>query len=268
MRKHVALTAFVCLFSAPALAQNTTATGTGTAVSGSQSASGAVAVAGSGNNSSSALTINNPPQPSTTTQNIRTSGTSSVKTVPTAVSPALAAAGLETCLGSASGGVSALGFGVSGGSTMTDEGCQARLDSRTLWAMGLKGAAVARLCKRIDIYNSMPDICERYRPVPAPVGVVLDARGTSTGAIEVVDGRTGTTRLCDNYDAARQKCWQWTGQPPIAPRKRVAAVTPQKRLSASQAIEAAITPPKSVAPKAAVKPAAPAVEPEPAKKEN
>ena len=99
MRRHFALTAFVCLLSAPALAQNTTATGTGTAVSGSQSAAGAVAVAGSGNNSSSALTINNPVQPTTTTQNIRTSGTSSVKTVPTAVSPALAAAGLETCLG-------------------------------------------------------------------------------------------------------------------------------------------------------------------------
>ena len=255
MRKHVALTAFVCLFAAPALAQNTTATGTGTAVSGSQSASGSVAVAKGGNN----LTINNP---ANTTQEIRSSGSTSVKTVPTAISPSLAAAGLETCLGSASGGVSAMGFGLSGGSTMTDEGCQARLDSRTLWAMGLKGAAVARLCKRIDIYNSMPDICERYRPVPAPVGVILDARGTSTGAIEVVDGRTGATRLCDNYDAARQKCWQWTGEPPIAPRKRVAAVTPQKRLTASQAIEAAITPPKSVAPKAAVKPAAePAVEP-------
>jgi hypothetical protein len=250
MRKHLALTAFVCLFATPSLAQ--TATGTGTAVSGSQSASGAVAVSGSGNNSSSALTINNPPQPSTTTQNVRTSGTSSIKTVPTAVSPALAAAGLETCLGSASGGVSALGFGVSGGSTMTDEGCQARLDSRTLWAMGLKGAAVARLCKRIDIYNSMPDICERYRPVPAPTGVILDARGTSSGAIEVVDGRSGTTRLCDNYDAARQKCWQWTGEPSIRRKPRVAAMTP----------------PKSVAPKAAEKPAARAAEPEPAKKEN
>jgi len=228
MRKHFALTAFVCLLSAPALAQNTTATGTGTAVSGSQSAAGAVAVAGSGNNSSSALTINNPVQPTTTTQNIRTSGTSSVKTVPTAVSPALAAAGLETCLGSASGGVSALGFGVSGGSTMTDEGCQARLDSRTLWAMGLKGAAVARLCKRVDIYNSMPDICERYRPVPVQAGVILSAQETSSGSIQVIDGRTGVERSCDNYDAARQKCRQWTGEPP---RRRVVAITPTKTLA-------------------------------------
>jgi hypothetical protein len=53
---------------------------------------------------------------------------------------------------------------------------------------------------------------------PAPL--VL-ATGGATGAIEVVDGRTGVTRSCDNYNAARQKCLQWTGEPRLKVAGRV-----------------------------------------------
>lgn len=261
MRKHLALTAFVCLLAAPVSAQTTTAVGTG--ISNSESKSGAVAIAN----------INNPAIPATTTQNInqRVSGTQTVKTAPSMVAPGLTAAGLETCLGSASGGVSAIGFGLTGGSTYADEGCQARLDSRTLFAMGLKSAAVARLCQREAIYKSMPDVCERYRPAAPPAGVVLSAQGP----VEVIDGKTGVTRPCDNYDAAKLKCRQWTGAAPVTiHHRKVAALTPNTPPSkptrsrattpstspASKAIETALTPPKSVAPKATEPPAAPAAE--------
>lgn len=235
MRKHIALAALGCLLatSSSALAQNTTtATGTGTAVSGSQS--GSVAIAGGGRSNSSLTIVNPANTTSTLNQNVTGSttsrtevtGTSTVKNVPTAIAPGLAAAGLETCLGSISGGGSAVGFGASFGTTIPDPGCAARLDARTLWSMGLKGAAVARLCLTPDIYRSMPDVCARYMPQPAPTGILLSA-SVGGGSIAVVDGRTGLTRQCDNYNAERQKCLQWAGEAPrrIAPRRqRVAAV--------------------------------------------
>ena len=55
-----------------------------------------------------------------------------VKNVPSIVAPGLAAAGLETCLGSVSGGGAFVGTGFSFGTTIPDPGCAARLDARTL----------------------------------------------------------------------------------------------------------------------------------------
>src|SRR6478752_4409786 len=91
-----------------------------------------------------------------------------VRNVPGIVAPGLAAAGLETCLGSVSGGGAFVGTGFSFGTTIPDPGCAARLDARTLWSMGLKKAAVARLCLTGDIYRAMPEVCAKYLPRPAP----------------------------------------------------------------------------------------------------
>ena len=91
-----------------------------------------------------------------------------VKNVPSVFAPGLAAAGLETCLGSVSGGGAFVGTGLSFGTTIPDAGCAARLDARTLWSMGLKKAAVARLCLNGDIYRAMPEVCDKYLPQPAP----------------------------------------------------------------------------------------------------
>ena len=51
-----------------------------------------------------------------------------VKNVPSVFAPGLAAAGLETCLGSVSGGGAFVGTGLSFGTTIPDPGCAARLD--------------------------------------------------------------------------------------------------------------------------------------------
>jgi len=250
MRRQLTAAAALCLLSTPLYAQ--TAVGTGIGTSEANSASGAIAVnRGNGNSSSNnALTINNPAnttssstisgtttsninQSGTTTSNVnqRVSGTQTVKTVPSMVAPGLAAAGLETCLGSASGTVSAVGFGIGGGSTYVDEGCQARLDSRTLASYGLKAAAVARLCQRVDIWRSMPDICVRYWPAGTPypygVEVATPAVVMSVGATRVIDGRDGVEKDCVNYSFTKQKCYQWAGE---APRKRVANVQAPQRI--------------------------------------
>src|ERR1700746_3744595 len=131
-----------------------TATGTGVGVARSTSRSQAI----SGQGGSAAI-ISNSTVPADQT----------VKNVPSVFAPGLAAAGLETCLGAISGGGAFLGTGLSFGSTIPDPGCAARLDARTLWSMGLKKAAVARLCLNPEIYRAMPDVCSIYLPQPAPV---------------------------------------------------------------------------------------------------
>ena len=75
------------------------------------------------------------------------SATNHLVTPPTTVAPGLAAAGVETCLGSASGGLSLMGGGFTFGSTKVDEGCTIRLLARQLFAFGLKTAALALMCE-------------------------------------------------------------------------------------------------------------------------
>lgn len=53
----------------------------------------------------------------------------------------------ETCMGSTSGGVQGASLGVSFGSTWESHGCEARMDARALDAMGMRKAALARLCQ-------------------------------------------------------------------------------------------------------------------------
>ena len=150
-----------------------------------------------------------------------------VKNVPSVFAPGLAAAGLETCLGSVSGGGAFVGTGFSFGTTIPDPGCAARLDARTLWSMGLKKAAVARLCLNPDIYRAMPEVCGQYLPQPAPVGYpapvpvptryaqaeapveASEEQSYTGGDIWLVEGATGKNRLCNDYDVTQQRCRVW-----------------------------------------------------------
>ncbi len=74
-------------------------------------------------------------------------GDYTVKNVPTAAPPALTTTLSDTCMGSVSLGVSAVGFGVTGGMTMVDEACVRRLDSREFRSMGMNDVALALLCQ-------------------------------------------------------------------------------------------------------------------------
>jgi hypothetical protein len=76
-------------------------------------------------------------------------------TTPSVVAPGLAAAGIETCLGSASGGLSVVGGGFTFGSTMVDEGCTIRLLARQLYAFGLQKAALALMCQDEHVVAAM-----------------------------------------------------------------------------------------------------------------
>lgn len=218
MRKHCAVAVFLCLLASPAFSQTSTGVGVGVANSSSNSAANSVAIGGgnatggraTGGRSSSSLTVNNNGTPNGTVTGVNTnlSGTSTVKNVPAVFAPGLTAAGLETCLGSVSGGASAIGFGATFGTTIPDPGCAARLDARTLWSMGLKKAAVARLCQMQGIYDSMPEICVQYMPRVAYAQASVGA-SVGNGRIELIDGKTGQPRWCDRYNAAKQRCLAW-----------------------------------------------------------
>jgi hypothetical protein len=225
-----ALSLSLALTTAPAIAQTTTATGVGVAKSSSASAAKAVAISGQGGqggSSTSSLTVNaNTPA----VQTVNNTGTQTIKNVPTVFAPGLAAAGLETCLGSVSAGAGVVGTGATFGTTIPDPSCAARLDARTLWSFGLKKAAIARLCLQPDVYRSMPEICVVYLPPPPQsAGFVLfpaaapppppdnfrQAFNHSGGPILLVDGKTGRDRLCNDYDEPGQKCrvWAYTHHP-------------------------------------------------------
>src|SRR3954469_6834127 len=197
--------------SAPAWAQSTSGTGVG--IAGSTSSSQAVSGQGGTGVGVAAITTNSTVPADQTVRN-----------VPGIVAPGLAAAGLETCLGSVSGGGAFVGTGFSFGTTIPDPGCAARLDARTLWSMGLKKAAVARLCLNGDIYRAMPEVCIKYLPSPAPGYLAPPPVPTPTrfaeaeaseeqpytgGDIWLVEGASGKNRLCNNYDVVQQSCRVW-----------------------------------------------------------
>lgn len=74
-------------------------------------------------------------------------GSYTVKNVPSPIAPSLTTTLSDTCMGSVSAGFSAVGFGVTGGTTMVDEACVRRLDSREFRAMGMNDVALALLCQ-------------------------------------------------------------------------------------------------------------------------
>lgn len=177
-----------------ASAQDTSAAGIGVGISGSQSQAGAIA----------ANVFNTPSATSA-----RVSGTTRVIAAPSVFAPGLAAAGIETCLGSVSAGAAFPGGGFSFGSTRTDTGCDARLDARTLWAFGLKNEAVSRLCQKAEIAAAMPGRCGVQTAGGAAPAAPAVQPASANGAIYVIEGRTGRERLCLTYDAAAKRCRKW-----------------------------------------------------------
>ena len=90
-------------------------------------------------------TTQNINQSGTTGQNVNYSGTQTIKNVPSVGGPALTSSN-DTCMGSTSGGIGVAGFGFSLGSTWTDKNCTMLKNSRELWNMGMRAAAMARMC--------------------------------------------------------------------------------------------------------------------------
>jgi hypothetical protein len=92
---------------------------------------------------------------STSTNNLITSGTTTnivdykgeytLKNVPSVSGPQLTTSN-DTCMGSSSGSANGPGFGISFGTTWTDEQCKRLKMSRELWNKGMKAASLAIDC--------------------------------------------------------------------------------------------------------------------------
>ena len=200
----------------PSFAQDATSTAVGVGIAKSAAQSTAVAVSGQGGGGGSVTLTPNAIAP-TAVINSNVPANQSIKTVPSVFAPGLAAAGIETCLGSMSGGGSFLGTGFTLGGTLPDQGCSARLDARTLWSFGLRKAAVSRLCLSADIANAMPDVCGRYLPRPAyyapaytpGVAYASYQGGLMPGQVWLTNGHTGASQICNDYDSKHKHCRRW-----------------------------------------------------------
>lgn len=122
------------------------------------------------------------------------------------VAPSLGAAGIETCLGSASGGVSFPGGGFAFGSTTQDKGCNLRLWARTLRSMGLNGASVAVACQDPNVFAAMATAGTPC-PGPVPKGVKMVVRDTRDVTYQVhPNGRASAdNRSGWHYDYAARR---------------------------------------------------------------
>lgn len=125
---------------------------------------------GSTSGASSSINITNPASTTSTTRLI---------TPPSLGAPGLAAAGVETCLGSSSGGVSLMGGGFTFGSTSVDEGCTIRLLSRQLFAFGMQRAAIALMCQDQRVSAAME---ASGSPCPVVAGKPMVQRKVSAPA--------------------------------------------------------------------------------------
>lgn len=89
---------------------------------------------------------------------VRYSGSHTVRSV--GVAPDIVANPTAPCRVSAgvTGGWIGGALGFTG--SVLDEGCDARADATMLWAMGLEGAAISRLCQKPEMNKAMGFLCE------------------------------------------------------------------------------------------------------------
>jgi hypothetical protein len=115
-------------------------------------------------------------------QTVRYEGSYTVKAAPPVAAPSLTSTFSDTCMGSTSFGLSFVGFGATGGTTMVDEACVRRLDSREFRAMGLNDVALALLCQSAANRKAV-ESTGRACPSAAPAGDTAAAKPAQTVAL-------------------------------------------------------------------------------------
>jgi hypothetical protein len=122
------------------------------------------------------------------------------RNTPSVVAPGLAAAGIESCLGSASIGGSGPGFGLTIAGTTTDKGCNLRLFSRTLSSLGYREAATQILCNDPQVAEALS-----VQGVQCYVGAAAQAARVTAATLPVSgqDAPVATGGACQHYDFFR-----------------------------------------------------------------
>lgn len=174
----------------PTVASSSTATANGGAGGSGGSATGGAATGGaatggaatggtaSGNSSNVSVSLTtgagsgDGSSTASTQAKVDYGGSYTIKSAPQIVAPSLTSTFSDTCMGSSSFGLSVVGFGASGGTTMVDEACVRRLDSREFRAMGMNDVALALLCQspaNRQAVESTGRVCPSATSAAAPV---------------------------------------------------------------------------------------------------
>jgi len=82
-------------------------------------------------------------------------GSSSEIPVGSAISPSYMSSGMDTCLKGSGGSLQTVGVGFSSGTYEVDPNCDRRRDAKLLADLGMKVAAVARMCEATEVWRSM-----------------------------------------------------------------------------------------------------------------
>ena len=104
------------------------------------------------NNTSTSQNVNT----STSTSNATQKVTQRIKTAPpSAVAPSIMSYSQDLCTTGASSAVQTQFFGISSGRSVRDENCERLKNSKALYDMGMKVAAVALLCQNEKVFRAM-----------------------------------------------------------------------------------------------------------------
>lgn len=82
-------------------------------------------------------------------------GSSSEMPVGSAITPSYMSNGMDTCLKGTGGSLQTVGVGISSGSYEVDPNCDRRRDAKLLSDLGMKVAAVSRMCDSLEVWKSM-----------------------------------------------------------------------------------------------------------------
>ena len=112
------------------------------------------------NNTNTSQNVNT----STSTSNATQKVTQRIKTAPpSAVAPSIMSYSQDLCTTGASSAVQTQFFGISSGRSVRDENCERLKNSKALYDMGMKVAAVALLCQNEKVFRAMQ---QSGRPCP------------------------------------------------------------------------------------------------------
>lgn len=98
---------------------------------------------------------NNTTTDTSTSNTYNGAGSSSEIPVGSAITPSYMSNGMDTCLKGSGGSLQTVGVGISSGAYEVDPNCDRRRDAKLLSDLGMKVAAVSRMCESLEVWKSM-----------------------------------------------------------------------------------------------------------------
>lgn len=98
---------------------------------------------------------NNTTTDTSTSNTYNGAGSSSEIPVGSAISPSYMSNGQDTCLKGSGGSLQTVGVGISSGQYEVDPNCDRRRDAKLLSDLGMKVAAVSRMCESLEVWKAM-----------------------------------------------------------------------------------------------------------------